>query len=358
MAKIQLKNIVKSWGTSVGVKRMSLDIADGEFLVLLGPSGCGKTTTMRMVAGLEDPTEGEIWIGDRCVNNLEPKDRDVAMVFQSYGLYPNMTVYENISFPLRIRGTPRADIRPAVMKASGQVELDDFLDRRPKELSGGQRQRVALARAIVRQPKVFLMDEPLSNLDAKLRVSMRAHIKHLHHELGVTTLYVTHDQIEAMTLADRVVVMSKAEIQQIGTPEDIYNNPSNLFVAGFIGAPAMNLVKGQLRNGEFEAKGEGCHVRVAGFGNLTQDNVVMGLRAEDIAVVSPDNAQISGDVFSFELLGDATTVTLKLADQFITAKAGKAFRAIMGQPAGFAVKMERCYLFDGQTQNRMRLDPS
>ena len=358
MAKIQLKNIVKSWGTSVGVKRMSLDIADGEFLVLLGPSGCGKTTTMRMVAGLEDPTEGEIWIGDRCVNNLEPKDRDVAMVFQSYGLYPNMTVYENISFPLRIRGTPTADIRPAVMKASGQVELDDFLDRRPKELSGGQRQRVALARAIVRQPKVFLMDEPLSNLDAKLRVSMRAHIKHLHHDLGVTTIYVTHDQIEAMTLADRVVVMSKAEIQQIGTPEDIYNNPSNLFVAGFIGAPAMNLVKGSLQNGVFEAKGDGYQVRVAGFGNLTQDNVVLGLRAEDITVVSPDNAQIRGNVFSFELLGDATTVTLRLADQFITAKAGKGFRATMGERAGFAVKIDRCYLFDGQTQNRMRLDPS
>jgi len=255
MARIQLKNIAKTWGASVGVKQMSLDIADGEFLVLLGPSGCGKTTTMRMVAGLEDPTAGEIWIGDRCVNALEPKDRDVAMVFQSYGLYPNMTVYENISFPLRIRGTPKDEIHPAVMKASAKVELDDFLQRRPKELSGGQRQRVALARAIVRQPKVFLMDEPLSNLDAKLRVSMRAHIKHLHHELGVTTIYVTHDQVEAMTLADRVVVMSKAEVQQIGSPEQIYNDPDNLFVAGFIGAPAMNLLKGQLRDGVFTASG-------------------------------------------------------------------------------------------------------
>ncbi len=356
MAKIQLKNIVKSWGQSVGVKRMSLDIADGEFLVLLGPSGCGKTTTMRMVAGLEDPTEGEIWIGDKCVNTLEPKDRDVAMVFQSYGLYPNMTVYQNIAFPLVIRGTPKGDIHPAVMKASGKVELDEFLQRRPKELSGGQRQRVALARAIVRQPKVFLMDEPLSNLDAKLRVSMRAHIKHLHHDLGVTTIYVTHDQVEAMTLADRVVVMSKAEIQQIGSPEAIYNDPSNLFVAAFIGAPAMNLVKGKLHNGTFDAKGDGYQVRVGGFGNLTKDNMVLGLRAEDIAVVSPDNAQISGNVFSFELLGDATTVTLRLADQFITAKAGKEFRVAMGERIGLSVKTERCYLFDGQTQNRMRLN--
>jgi multiple sugar transport system ATP-binding protein len=241
MARVQLKSIAKSWSTggktSIGVKEMSLDIADGEFLVLLGPSGCGKTTTMRMVAGLEDATTGEIWIGERKVNDLEPKDRDVAMVFQSYGLYPNMTVYENISFPLRIRGTPAGEIDPAVKRAAEKVELMDFLDRRPKELSGGQRQRVALARAIVRQPAVFLMDEPLSNLDAKLRVSMRAHIKHLHHELKTTTIYVTHDQIEAMTLADRVVVMSKAEVQQIGTPEQIYNDPANLFVAGFIGNP-------------------------------------------------------------------------------------------------------------------------
>jgi len=355
MAKIQLKNIVKSWGTAMGVKRMSLDIADGEFLVLLGPSGCGKTTTMRMVAGLEDPTEGEIWIGDKCVNDLEPKDRDVAMVFQSYGLYPNMTVYENISFPLRIRGTPAAEIHPAVMKASGKVELDDFLQRRPKELSGGQRQRVALARAIVRQPKVFLMDEPLSNLDAKLRVSMRAHIKHLHHDLGVTTIYVTHDQVEAMTLADRVVVMSKAEIQQIGTPVEIYNDPNNLFVAGFIGAPAMNLVTGRLSHGVFESAGAGYQVKVSGLGNVSLEKAVLGVRAEDLTVVAPQDAQISGEVFSFELLGDATTVSLKLADQFMTAKAGKDFRANMGERAGFAVHPDRCYLFDGQTQNRMRL---
>ena len=356
MARVQLKDISRVWGTSVGVKQMSLDIADGEFLVLLGPSGCGKTTTMRMVAGLEDPSTGEIWIGDRKVNDLEPKDRDVAMVFQSYGLYPNMTVYENISFPLRIRGTPKAEIDPAVITAAKKVELMDFLERRPKELSGGQRQRVALARAIVRQPSVFLMDEPLSNLDAKLRVSMRAHIKHLHHELGVTTIYVTHDQVEAMTLADRVVVMSKAEIQQIGTPEAIYNDPNNLFVAGFIGSPAMNLVKGKLVNGTFEAQGEAFGIRIPGFGQMTQDDMVLGVRAEDMTVVAPGDAQITGNVFSFELLGDATTVTLKLDDQFITAKSGKNFRANMGERSGFAVKSDRCYLFDGKTQNRMRLN--
>ncbi|MCA3267215.1 MAG: ABC transporter ATP-binding protein, partial [Azospirillum sp.] len=207
MADIRLINLSKRWGPVTGVKTMSLDIADGEFIVLLGPSGCGKTTTMRMIAGLEDASEGEIRIGDRLVNDLDPKDRDIAMVFQSYGLYPTMTVYENIRFPLKVRKVPEADHHERVMRAAQTVELAELLDRKPAALSGGQRQSVALARAIVRKPKVFLMDEPLSNLDAKLRVSTRAQIKNLHHELKTTTIYVTHDQIEAMTLADRVVVM-------------------------------------------------------------------------------------------------------------------------------------------------------
>ena len=352
MARVELKDLSKSWGNAVGVKQMSLDIADGEFLVLLGPSGCGKTTTMRMVAGLEDPSTGEVWIGDRCVNGLEPKDRDVAMVFQSYGLYPNMTVEENISFPLRIRGMPVAQIRPAVLKAAAQVELTDYLGRRPKELSGGQRQRVALARAIVRQPKVFLMDEPLSNLDAKLRVTMRSHIKHLHHSLGVTTIYVTHDQIEAMTLADRVVVMSRAEIQQIGTPEVIYNQPANLFVAGFIGSPSMNLIAGALRDGVFEAPG----VSVPGFGTQSLPDVVLGVRAEDMAVTAPEQAQIRAEVFSFELTGDSTLVMVRIGEQVVTARANKDYRARIGEPAGFAVSAQQCHIFDGQTQNRLRLE--
>jgi len=352
MARVELKDLSKSWGNAVGVKQMSLDIADGEFLVLLGPSGCGKTTTMRMVAGLEDPSTGEVWIGDRCVNGLEPKDRDVAMVFQSYGLYPNMTVEENISFPLRIRSMPVAQIKPAVLKAAAQVELIDFLDRRPKELSGGQRQRVALARAIVRQPKVFLMDEPLSNLDAKLRVTMRSHIKHLHHTLGVTTIYVTHDQIEAMTLADRVVVMSRAEIQQIGTPEVIYNQPANLFVAGFIGSPSMNLIAGALRDGVFEAPG----VSVPGFGTQSRPDVVLGVRAEDMMVTAPEQAQIRAEVFSFELTGDSTLVMVRIGEQVVTARAAKDYRARIGEPAGFAVSAQQCHIFDGQTQNRLRLE--
>ena len=352
MAEIKLRAITRAWGSFVGVDAIDLEIKDKEFMVFLGPSGCGKTTTMRMIAGLEEPTSGEIEIDNEVVTDVDARDRDVAMVFQSYGLYPNMTVYENISFPLRIRGLPVAEIDPAVMKAAAQVELLDFLQRKPKELSGGQRQRVALARAIVRKPSVFLMDEPLSNLDAKLRVSMRSHIKNLHHALGVTTIYVTHDQIEAMTLADRVVVMSKAEIQQIGTPEDIYNNPANLFVAGFIGNPSMNLIHGALTNGVFEAEG----VRVAGFGKHSLAHAVLGVRAEDLAMETTDNAAIAGHVFSFELTGDATLATLKPGGQFVTAKAGKEYRASIGQALGFGARAAHCYVFDGHTQDRLRMD--
>jgi len=238
MAEIVLRNVCKRWGSFVGVDDFDLTIPDREFLVLLGPSGCGKTTTMRMIAGLEDPTDGEILIDGRDVTHLDPKDRDVAMVFQSYALYPNMNVYENIRFPLKVRGIDPATHDERVRRASAMVELDDFLHRKPAELSGGQRQRVALARAIVREPNVFLMDEPLSNLDAKLRVSTRAQIKNLSHELAVTTIYVTHDQIEAMTLADRVVVMKGGVVQQVGSPTEIYDTPANTFVAGFIGNPA------------------------------------------------------------------------------------------------------------------------
>ena len=251
MAQIELMNVSKRWGNFIGVDNFNLTIADEEFLVLLGPSGCGKTTMMRMIAGLEEASEGDIVIDGKVVNDLEPKDRDIAMVFQSYGLYPNMNVYENIRFPLKVRKIDHKTHDARVRKAADMVELGEFLHRKPAELSGGQRQRVALARAIVREPNVFLMDEPLSNLDAKLRVSTRAQIKNLSHELKVTTIYVTHDQIEAMTLADRVVVMKQGVVQQVGTPTDIYDNPANTFVAGFIGSPAMNLLKGTMKDGYF-----------------------------------------------------------------------------------------------------------
>jgi multiple sugar transport system ATP-binding protein len=376
MARVELVSVAKRWGTTTAVEPLSLDIADGEFLVLLGPSGCGKTTTMRMVAGLEEPSEGEIRIGGRRVNELEPKDRDVAMVFQSYGLYPNMTVYENIAFPLKIRGTPAAEIRPAVLKAAAQVELGDYLDRRPKALSGGQRQRVALARAIVRRPAVFLMDEPLSNLDAKLRGAMRVHLKHLHHALGVTTVYVTHDQIEAMTLADRVVVMSRARVQQVGTPEQIYNDPANLFVAGFVGTPAMNLLHGRLVDGRFEAPG----VVLPGFGPRSREGVVLGVRAEDLSVRAGAEGPVRGSVFAVELTGESTLVTLALegrpggagamqptpadadtgapalAGARVAARADKAFRAPMGAPLALHTEASRCFLFDADSGQRIRAE--
>jgi multiple sugar transport system ATP-binding protein len=347
MADIHLKNLCKRWGSFVGVKSMDLHIADGEFLVLLGPSGCGKTTTMRMIAGLEDASDGDILIGERRVNDLEPKDRDIAMVFQSYGLYPTMTVYENIRFPLKVRKIPEAEHHERVMRAANTVELGEFLDRKPAALSGGQRQRVALARAIVRKPKVFLMDEPLSNLDAKLRVSTRAQIKNLHHELKTTTIYVTHDQIEAMTLADRVVVMSKGEVQQVGTPLEIYDRPANTFVAAFIGSPAMNLMQGELRSGVFE----GANVSIPGFTGAADGKVTLGFRAED-ASVAPEG-EVAAPVYSMELLGDSSMVTVQAGGALVAIKAAKDFSAEIGAPLKARVPASICHLFDARTGQRI-----
>lgn len=347
MADIQLQNLSKRWGTFVGVETLNLHIGDGEFLVLLGPSGCGKTTTMRMIAGLEDTTEGDILIGGQRVNDLEPKDRDIAMVFQSYGLYPTMTVYENIRFPLKVRGIPGAQHHDRVMRASATVELNDFLHRKPAELSGGQRQRVALARAIVRQPKVFLMDEPLSNLDAKLRVSTRAQIKNLHHELKTTTIYVTHDQIEAMTLADRVVVMNKGAVQQVGTPLEIYDRPANTFVAGFIGSPAMNLLQGRMTGGVFEAE----HARIPGFTGIADGPVTLGFRAEDARIT--ETGEIAAQVYSTELLGDSSMATVQAGGALVAIKAAKDFVAAIGAPIAAHVPPSICHLFDAATGQRM-----
>ena len=311
MSEIILKNITKRWGDFVGVADMNLTIPDKEFLVLLGPSGCGKTTTMRMIAGLEDATSGDILIDGKRVNDLDPKDRDVAMVFQSYALYPNMNVYENIRFPLKVRGIDPKSHDARVRRASAMVELDDFLHRKPAELSGGQRQRVALARAIVREPNVFLMDEPLSNLDAKLRVSTRAQIKNLSHELAVTTIYVTHDQIEAMTLADRVVVMEKGIVQQVGSPTEMYDRPAKTFVAGFIGNPAMNLIEGSAKNGVFSA----ASTEIPGLATPDQ-NVTLGFSAEDASVVEK-GGQINAPIYTLELLGDATMVTVRIGQHLL-----------------------------------------
>jgi|TARA_B110000977_G_scaffold168315_1_gene217448 multiple sugar transport system ATP-binding protein len=344
MAEIELKNITKRWGDFVGVDNFNLTIADEEFLVLLGPSGCGKTTTMRMIAGLESITTGEVLINGKVVNNLEPKDRDVAMVFQSYALYPNMTVYENICFPLKVRNIDKELHKEKVMRASEMVELNDFLHRKPAELSGGQRQRVALARAIVREPTVFLMDEPLSNLDAKLRVSTRAQIKNLQHKLRVTTIYVTHDQVEAMTLADRVVVMNAGVVQQVGTPQEIYNKPVNSFVASFIGSPAMNLLTGVISNGVFT----GDNVKIDGLSKKYSGDITLGFRAEDASIVKTKGSIIA-TAFSMELLGDMTMVSVKAGGALVSFKSDKNYFTEIGSEVRASIPSNLCLLFDPKT---------
>ncbi len=332
MAEIELINLTKRWGSFVAVDNFNLTIANEEFLVLLGPSGCGKTTTMRLIAGLEEVTEGEVIIDGKMVNELEPKDRDVAMVFQSYALYPNMTVYENIRFPLKVRKVDRELHEERVKRAAAMVELEGYLHRKPSELSGGQRQRVALARAIVREPSVFLMEEPLSNLDARLRVSTRAQIKNLQHELRVTTIYVTHDQVEAMTLADRVVVMDAGAIQQIGTPKEIYNKPANSFVASFIS------------NGVFI----GENVKINGLNKEHSGEVNLGFRAEDASIVE-SGGEIVGATFSLELLGDATMVTIKAGGEVISVKSDKNYHTEIGSTVRAHVPANLCLLFNEET---------
>ncbi|MEO1314093.1 MAG: ABC transporter ATP-binding protein, partial [Pseudomonadota bacterium] len=327
MARIELTGIQKQWGAVWGVRDVNLDIADEELVVFLGPSGCGKTTTMRMIAGLEEPSEGEIRMDGEVMNEVDARDRDVAMVFQGYALYPNMSIYENIRFPLRMRQVPKAEQDRLVREAADMVELGDYLDRKPGALSGGQRQRAALARAIVRQPQVFLMDEPLSNLDAKLRQAMRVQIKHLQRQLKITTVYVTHDQIEAMTLADRIVVMEGGAIQQIGTPDEIYSDPANTFVAGFIGSPPMNLVPGRMVGGVFTAPGiEVQDVAIAG-----ERAVTLGIRPEDCHV-EPGASHMRGEVYGVEPTGDITYLSLKVGAHQIEVKADRDYRAELDQP--------------------------
>jgi multiple sugar transport system ATP-binding protein len=350
MARIQLKKVTKGWGNVVGVDNVDLDIRDEEFMVFLGPSGCGKTTTMRMIAGLNDLTSGEIWIDDEMVNDLDPRDRDVAMVFQSYALYPNMTVYENIRFPLRMRDVPRQEHDARVRKAAAMVDLGDYLDRKPGALSGGQRQRAALARAIVRQPRVFLMDEPLSNLDAKLRNTMRVQLKHVQRQLKITTIYVTHDQVEAMTLADRIVIMDKGRIQQIGTPDEIYSDPNNVFVAGFIGSPPMNLIKGELRNGRFGAPG----VEIAGLDVPDAGSVILGVRPEDAFVCEPQAAHMRGTLYGLEPTGDLTFLTIRTEAFVSEVKADRDFRQPLDTPIAVRFDIGRLYFFDTASGIRLR----
>ena len=317
MASLSLKKIYKKYDNGFcAVTDFNLEVADKEFVVFVGPSGCGKSTTLRMIAGLEDITEGEFYIGDKLVNDVEPKDRDIAMVFQSYALYPHMTVFDNMAFALKLRKVPKEEIKAKVEEAAKILGLEELLDRKPKALSGGQRQRVALGRAIVRSPKVFLMDEPLSNLDAKLRSNMRAEIIKIHNTLGATTIYVTHDQTEAMTMADRIVVMKQGIVQQVGSPKDIYDHPENLFVAGFIGAPTMNFLRGKIVEHNFQTKDggtieipEGHYARLKELGYEGKE-VVLGIRPENISndplvLETYSHAKITSKVIVAELLGSA-----------------------------------------------------
>ncbi len=292
MAEVTLDHVSKRFQEVDAVDDLSLTIADGEFLILVGPSGCGKTTALRLIAGLEKGTAGTIRIGDRVVNDVTPRDRDIAMVFQNYALYPHMSVYKNLAFGLKERKTPKPEIERRVREVGEMLGLKDLMKRRPAQLSGGQRQRVAMGRALVREPAVFLMDEPLSNLDAKLRVQMRAELKRLHQRLGITTIYVTHDQVEAMTLADRVVVMANGKVQQIGRPQEVYGAPANLFVAGFIGSPPMNLLRANVADGEIVAGS----MRLPGPAGVAGGEVALGFRPEDVQVVE--------DGPSFELVVD------------------------------------------------------
>lgn len=342
MAVVKLENVSKSWGDFKAVDDFNLTIEDEEFLVLLGPSGCGKTTTMRMIAGLEELSSGTIKIDDVIVNDLEPKDRDVSMVFQSYGLYPNMSVFENIRFPLKIRKIKKSLHEKLVMRAVKMVELEKFLKRKPAELSGGQKQRVALARALVRNPNIFLMDEPLSNLDAKLRVSTRAQIKHLQNKLKITTVYVTHDQVEAMTLADRVVVMNNGKIQQIGSPKEIYNRPFNTFVASFIGSPPMNLIPISIRNKTSISK----DLKFSKI-SIKDGKYILGFRAEDASIEKTGN--FNGPIYSIELLGDNTIVTLNIKNSLLHVKTSNNFSSRIGEIVSVKIPNNLCHFFDSKT---------
>jgi len=314
MSTVQIRNVSKSYGHVKVINDVSVDIPDGEFVILVGPSGCGKSTLLRMIAGLEDISNGEIAIGDTVVNDVAPKSRDIAMVFQNYALYPHMTIRENMEFALSLKKTPKAEIDAKVTRAADILGLRELLDRYPRQLSGGQRQRVAMGRAIVRDPKVFLFDEPLSNLDAKLRVQMRGEIKALHQRLKTTTVYVTHDQVEAMTMADRIVVMRAGVVEQVGTPLDLYDHPANIFVAQFIGSPSMNILEGHIRSGAFETL-DGIRLPLPpGFAPLEGQSVSYGIRPEHLAIADHG---IAADVFLVEPTGSVTEIVVKLGAQQI-----------------------------------------
>lgn len=362
MAQVTLHDLVKRFSEDViAVNNINLDIVDKEFIVLVGPSGCGKTTTLRMIAGLEDVTGGEVFIGERLVNDVPPKDRNIAMVFQNYALYPHMTVYKNMAFSLKLRKTPKAEIDRRVAAAADILGIGELLSRKPRQLSGGQRQRVAVGRAIVRQPEVFLFDEPLSNLDAKLRVNMRAELIKLHERLNATMVYVTHDQVEAMTMGDRIVVMNNGFIQQVGPPMEVYNQPVNQFVAGFIGSPPMNFLNGRLvhEDGMLQVELKGLRLpipedKAKQVEAHVNKEVVFGIRPEDILSSGEANGQhlapLKANIEVLEPLGAEIVVSLTANDYNFTARMEPQLHAKMHDEIPIYFDMSRAHFFDRQTE--------
>ncbi len=366
MASVTYVHVTKRFGDVVAVNDLDIQIADKEFLVFVGPSGCGKTTSLRLLAGLEELTEGNIYIGDRLVNDVPPKDRDIAMVFQSYALYPHMSVYDNMAFGLKLRKTPKAEIVRRVKEAADILNIGELLDRKPKQLSGGQRQRVAVGRAIVREPHVFLMDEPLSNLDAKLRVATRAELIKLHHRLATTFIYVTHDQMEAMTMGTRIAVMNEGLVHQLDTPQNLYDRPMNLFVAGFIGSPAMNFFDATLTGTAEEIYVDGGTFRlpvpkerVGVLKDHLGKEVVFGIRPEDVHArpyVPSDisEAPMKAEVDVTELMGNEIFLYLLTGRQSFIARVDPRVRVRTGDQAEIALNMDNMHIFDPQTEEAVR----
>ena len=365
MSSLTIRNVRKSFGAVEVLKGVNIEARPGEFVALVGPSGCGKSTLLAMIAGLETVTAGEIWIGDRIVNSVAPKDRDIAMVFQSYALYPTMTVRENMAFGMESRGVPKAEMAAAIARVATLLQIEPLLNRKPGQLSGGQRQRVAMGRALVRDPKLFLFDEPLSNLDAKLRVDMRTEIKKLHHNIGKTTVYVTHDQVEAMTLASRIVVMHKGEVQQFDEPDAVYNRPANIFVAGFMGSPSMNFITAELADVDGRlcatfpsAKGDSAVLALAGTGNAVQAGrkVILGIRPEHLSRQTPETANrpgmagLSAAVEVVEPTGAETMAVLRIGEKEIVGRFDPNDAPKEGEEMALSVDMTRACLFDPATE--------
>lgn len=367
MAEIRLINVVKKFSKIVAVDNVNLVAEDKEFLVLVGPSGCGKTTTLRMIAGLEEATEGDIYIGDRRVNNVHPKDRDIAMVFQNYALYPHMNIFKNMAFGLKQHKVPKDERDRRVQETAELLGIENLLKRKPKELSGGQRQRVAMGRAIVRKPKAFLFDEPLSNLDAKLRVKMRGELAKLHEKFETTSIYVTHDQIEAMTLADRIVVMDQGNIQQVGAPMEVYDNPQNLFVAGFIGSPTMNFFEGRVveEGSEILCKGEDFSFTVpstleAGYDKAKERDIIFGIRPEHIFVKERWGNSTNGQIIRatidvVEPIGSGIIILASAGNWNFTACVDPSTKVAKHSVVEFIFDMERIHLFDKNTEQALEL---